>query len=341
MLYPQNKNMFFYLGTRAENKFYHYADGSPKCFTGYTRTTTPLANCVQTCACCDRNITNSRCVYLYPPRSKDNQHDPHLNYGCNTCNGDKEKKLTCGCGCGELPCDTCGWECQTHNCPIIIEPTPTPTPVPTSTPSCENTTPVCTPSCTTCQTCTDCVDCGTSGFTSIENTCEKDPLFDLMSNNIAFKLCGDPKNPSIGVKVLRFTGGCETTGTCTSGQTYLTGYTIDEYCSPPIYPRCQKENPSWLDLEHWFQVDVTWSRYTDFDYCDLKYFGGLSDITTITSLDSLANNTVNLIQPPLTHINEFGETIEIVNLNQKWLEEKKYRLGRLKIYVNGKPIYTL
>jgi hypothetical protein len=88
-------------------------------------------------------------------------------------------------------------------------------------------------------------------------------------------------------------------------------------------------------------VDVTWSRYTDFDYCDLKYFGGLSDITTITSLDSLANNTVNLIQPPLTHINEFGETIEIVNLNQKWLEEKNYRLGRLKIYVNGKPIYTL
>jgi hypothetical protein len=341
MLYPQNKNMFFYLGTRAENKFYHYADGSPKCFTGYTRTTTPLANCVQTCACCDRNITNSRCVYLYPPRSKDNQHDPHLNYGCNTCNGDKEKKLTCGCGCGESPCDTCGWECQTHNCPVIIEPIPTPTPVPTSTPSCENTTPVCTPSCTTCQTCTDCVDCNTNGFTSIEDTCEKDPLFDLMSNNIAFKLCGDPKNPSIGVKVLRFTGGCETTGTCTSGQTYLTGYTIDEYCSPPIYPRCQKENPSWLDLEHWFQVDVTWSRYTDFDYCDLKYFGGLADITEIRPLDSLANNTVNLIQPPLTHINEFGETIEIVNLNQKWLEEKKYRLGRLKIYVNGKPIYTL
>lgn len=339
MLYPQNKNMFFYLGTRAENKFYHYADGSPKCFTGYTRITTPLANCVQTCACCNRNITNSRCVYLYPPRSKNNQHDPHLNYGCNTCNGDNEKKLTCGCG--DSPCDTCGWECQTHNCPVIIEPTPTPTPLPTSTSSCENTTPICTPSCTTCETCTDCADCSTSGFTSIEDTCEKDPLFDLMSNNIAFKLCGDPKNPSIGVKVLRFTGGCETTGTCTSGQTYLTGYTIDEYCSPPIYPRCQKENPSWLDLEHWFQVDVTWSRYTDFDYCDLKYFGGLADITEIKPLDSLANNTVNLIQPPLTHTNEFGETIEIVNLNQKWLEEKKYRLGRLKIYVNGKPIYTL
>jgi len=38
-IYPNNKNTFFYLGTRAENKFYHHADGSPKCFTGYTRIT--------------------------------------------------------------------------------------------------------------------------------------------------------------------------------------------------------------------------------------------------------------------------------------------------------------
>ena len=340
-LYPQNKNTFFYLGTRAENKFYHHADGTPNCFTGYTRVTTPLANCLQTCACCNKNITNSRCIYVYPPRSKDGKHDPHLNYGCDKCGGLSEKKLTCGCGCADLPCETCGWECQSHYCSTIIEPTPTPTPLPSQTPTCQIQPPVCTPSCTTCEECNDCVTCGPSGYTSIEDTCEKDPLWDSISNAISFKLCGDPKNPSIGVKVLRFTGGCETSGTCVTGQTYMTGYTIQEYCSPPIYPRCEKENPSWLNLEHWFQVNVVWTRYTNLDFCDLKYLGGLGDITEIKYLDSLANNTTALITPPLTHQGKDGETIEIVQLNKKWLDENKNRLGRLKIYVNGKPIYTL
>jgi hypothetical protein len=339
-IYPQNKNTFFYLGTRAENKFYHHADGHPNCYTGYTRVTTPLANCLQTCACCDRRITNSRCIYVYPPRSKDGKHDPHVNYGCDKCGGKKELKLTCGCNCNDYACESCGWECFTHNCDTIIEPTPTPTPTPSSTPTCQVVDPICTPTCTPCVTCTDCATCGPTGYTSIEDTCEKDPLWDSLSNAISLKLCGDPKNPSIGVKVLRFTGDCTTTGTCITGQTFVTGYTIQEYCSPPIYPRCEKENPAWLNLEHWFQVDVVWRRYTNYDFCDLKYFGGLADITETKYLESLANNTVALIAPPYTK-GEDGETIEIIQLNDKWLLDKKDRLGRLKIYVNGKPIYTL
>jgi hypothetical protein len=162
-----------------------------------------------------------------------------------------------------------------------------------------------------------------------------------MSNNISFKLCGDPRNPQIGVKVLRFTGGCETTGTCVTGQTYITGYTIDEYCSPPIYPYCEIINPAFLDEEHWFLVNVVWERYSWFDFCDLKFYRGLGDITKFEFLDSLANNSTELIKPPLTHLDKDGEKIELVNLNDIWLNEKKYRLGRLKIYVNGKKIYTI
>ena len=341
LLYPNNKNTFFYLGSRAENKFYHHADGHPNCLTGYTRVTNSLSGCPSTCACCDRTVTDSRCVYVYPPRSYNNQHDPHLNYGCPLCGGDKKISLTCGCGCNESSCETCGWECQIHNCETVILPTPTPSPTPTPTPSCETQTPVCTPTCTKCETCDECTTCGPTGFTSIEYTCETDPLFDVMSNNISFKLCGDVKNPQIGVKVLRFTGGCETTGTCVTGKTYVTGYTIDEYCSPPIYPYCEIVNPDFLNEEHWFLVNVTWERYSWFDFCDLKFYGGLFDITKFEYLESLANNSVELIRPPLTHNGKSGELIELVNLNETWLEEKKYRLGRLKIYVNGKKIYTI
>ena len=275
-IYPNNKNIFFYLGSRAENKFHHHAQGE---LSGYTRVTTPLDKCVQTCGCC--NDTNSRCTYLYPPKT--DKYDQHLNYGCNSCTNTS----TYDCDSGNT--QTCGWECQNHGC-----------------------------------------------TTSIERTCETDPLFDSMSNNLAFKLCGDPKNPSIGVKVLRFTGDCQTTGVCTTEQTQLTGYTIEEYCSQPIYGKCANENPLWLEDEHWFLISAVWLRYTDYDFCDLKNYGGLNDITKVELLESLANNTTSLIGPDGDH-----QTIEIVNLNQKWLDERKDRLGRLKIYVNGKPIYTL
>ena len=340
-IYPQNKNIFFYLGTRAENKFYHHADGYPGCLSGYTRVTTPLANCLETCACCNRTITNSRCIYVYPPRSIDGIHDPHVNYGCDQCKGNYQQKISCGCDCNYPPCENCGWECQTHNCGTIIEPTPTPTPTPSATPSCEQqNTPSCTP-CATCTPCDDCIDCKSTGFTSIEDTCEKDPLYDALSNNIALKLCGDPKNPSIGVKVLRMTGDCTTTGTCVTGQTFVTGWTVQEFCSPPIYPRCEEENPNWLNLEHWFQVDVSWERYTDLDKCDLKWYGGLGDITKTEYLDSLANNTTKLINQGVLRVEGQPETIDIVRLNKEWLLEKKDRLGRLRIYVNGKPIYKI
>ena len=339
-IYPNNKNMFFYIGTRAENKFYHHADGNPNCFTSYTRITSGLTG-LSTCACCDENI-KSRCIFVYPPRSVNGIHDPHLNYGCNKCGGNKETQISCGCGCNDLACQTCGWECQTHTCGTIIPLTPTPTPEPTPTPVCNPFPPqtTCTPTCTNCNDCTSCDNCATSGFTSIEDTCEKNPLLDTMSNALGIKLCGDPKNPGIGIRFLRFTGGCEMTGTCTTGMTYETGYTITEICTPPIYPDCEKINPAWLEEEHWFQVNIVWERYEFFKDCDLSFKGGLGEITERKYLESLANNTTSLIAPPYTR-DKVGLQVDIINLNEIWLQEEKYRKGRLKIYINGKIFYTI
>jgi hypothetical protein len=164
-----------------------------------------------------------------------------------------------------------------------------------------------------------------------------------MSNALSFRLCGDPKNPGIGVRMLKFTGDCVTTGSCeTSGITYTTGHTIVDYCTPPIYPTCLLENPAWLDEEHWFQVDAVWERYTWLDTCDLWYRGGLGDITEKLYLESLANNASSLITVPYTQIDcKPSEQIELVRLNEKWLIDKLYRNGRLKIYVNGKLFHTI
>ena len=159
-IYPNNKDIFFYMGTRSENKFGHHANGVPSSDTGYTRVTEFLVDCLKTCACSDTGVTNSRCIDVYEPTGITVSH----NVGC-------------GCGCN-------------------------------------------------------------SG--TILNIPDKDPIYDAMSNAISFKLCGDSSNPKIGVRVLRFTGDCETTGSCeNSGITYSTGYTIDDYCSPSgIYDYC-------------------------------------------------------------------------------------------------------
>jgi len=67
LIYPENKNTFFYFGTRGENKFYHHASGSPESDSGYTRVTQSLEGILKTCACDNTGVTNSRCVEVYNP----------------------------------------------------------------------------------------------------------------------------------------------------------------------------------------------------------------------------------------------------------------------------------
>lgn len=257
--YPNNKNIFFYLGSRAENKYYHFADGSPTSDSGYTRVTSGLT-CLETCVCSDTGVTNSDCISVYPNSTPTNN-----------------KKY--------YPCDN-------YENPIIGE--------------------------------------------------EDDPAMDVLSNAIAFKLCDDPSNPKIGVRVLRFVGDCEMTGSCeNTGITYVTGYTITDYCSPNgIYDVCQSGN-TFVDEEHWIQIDVVFERYEYFDICHLLYKGGLALITKKEYLESLVGNTVNLISPPITHTNIEPDQIEIVQLNERWLIEKKDRMGVLKIFVNGMKFFEI
>ena len=145
-----------------------------------------------------------------------------------------------------------------------------------------------------------------------------------MSNTFSLRLSGDPKNPKICVKVIKLTGGCVTTGTCpTTGITYTTGYTISEYCSTSqIYTYCQNNNPNYLNKEHWFLVNCVWERNKYFDTCDLYYQGGLGVISKTKYVDSLSNNSRLLIEPPITHTGSTpAEEVEIVNLNEKWIEK--------------------
>jgi hypothetical protein len=268
--YPNNSGIFFYMGTRAENKFYHFASGHPRSDSGYTRVTDTLTLC-ETCLCglltgntvelCNQTITlNDNCVTIYPVQ------------------GITESGLTCS------------------NC------------------CCEH---------------------------DLVPDEDADPKFDSMSNALAVKFKGDPSNPQICVRTLQMTGGCVTTGACeTSGITYVTGYTINEYCSEKgINDSCT--GTTYLDQEHWVQVDVVWKRYAWFDECDLDYLGGLGQITSLSYSNSLEADPRPLIEPPITHDNLSTPTKEIVQLNEDWLLTKKYRRGQLIIFVNGKRFFVV
>jgi hypothetical protein len=252
--YPNNKGTFFYMGSRAENKFYHYADGEPKQDTGYTRVTSGLT-CMHTCGCASSANTSSDCLEVY-----------QISGGTST---------NCNCGC---PC----------SCTVNAE------------------------------------------------YPEKDPLYDGVSNGLSIRLSGDTGNPRVCIKTYRITGGCETSGTCLTGLTYTTGTSVTEWCSTRgIFDECK--NTPYINVEHWVQIDAVFQRNQWLDTCDLYEKGGLGLLVDTIYTATPANNSVSLIEPPLTHELPYDPaTTEIVTFNDNWTEEQKYRLGTLKIFVNGK-----
>ena len=253
--YPNNKGTFFYMGARAENKFYHYPDGSPKQDTGYTRVTSGLI-CMHTCECEQTGKTAEHsCIHVYQQSG-----------GTST---------NCNCGC---PC----------NCTVTVK------------------------------------------------YPETDPLYDGVSNALSLRLSGDTGNPRLCVKTYRITGHCEHSGTCLTGLTYQTGVTISEWCSTRgIFHDCIQT--TYPNVEHWVQIDAVFRRNQWFDTCDLYEKGGLGLIVNTIFTATPANNSVSLIEPPLTHEQPYDPaTTEVVKFNDMWTEEEKYRLGTLKFYVNGR-----
>lgn len=172
-------------------------------------------------------------------------------------------------------------------------------------------------------------------------TGDKDPLYDGVSNALSFRLSGE-SNPRLCVKTYRITGGCETTGSCsTTGITYTTGTSVTEWCSTRgIFDEC-KLTP-YIDGENWVQIDAVFIRDKYLDDCDLEYRGGLKEIVKTEYIDSLNNNSVALVTPPYTHEEVYAPpTIDVVNITENWINQKDYRKGKLKFYVNGKLFFVV
>jgi len=89
-VYTGNSGTFFFMGTRAENKYYHPASGSPESDSGYTRVTKALKDCFKTCACSDTGVTNSECFKVYPQTATTITHNTG---GCGSYTSSGSTKL--------------------------------------------------------------------------------------------------------------------------------------------------------------------------------------------------------------------------------------------------------
>lgn len=340
--YPDNAGIFFYMGTRAENKYWHWANGKNSGDTSYERVTTPLTG-LSSCMCTDLNpgyTTESNSKFdlratgatmmvkkdlLWAPGDDLVAYHQELeyvtgtviNYSAHTGELKFQIKESVGIGTYQV------WRVDKLDYLQYTE---------------SNCVPVYPKS-------------GSSDYHQIVNCAccippppppmpEHDPLFDSMSNALAVRFSGDPRNPKICVRTLTFTGDCVTTGSCqTLGNTTVTGYSVNNYCSTRgIYDDCL--GTEYTDKEHWVLIDVVFERYTWFDFCDLYYRGGLGTISNFVYTATTANRSVSLIEPPLTHDQLRAKKEEFVQLNYQWLIEEFYRVGKLKLYVNGRHFET-
>ncbi len=155
-------------------------------------------------------------------------------------------------------------------------------------------------------------------------------------NNLSFSFTNDGR---IKWEAYRYSGICNTTS----------GYTESYYISSGQTPVLCTNGTS-TD----FNVTITFDRYSHYELCEIENEGGWNDLIrdpfyTIAYSSTTSGQTSTQIATGYTTTNPYEEwltgatetTSYVEMLNKKWADEYTKRLGKLKIYLNGKPIYTL
>ena len=140
------------------------------------------------------------------------------------------------------------------------------------------------------------------------------PVEDYADNNLSFSFTDDGK---ILWRALRYSGVCLDDGTFS--ETYYTSSG-----ETPVLCLSGTSND--------FEITIAFDRYKYYTDCNLENDGGWNDLITGRTLSSTFKEW-------LTGGTETYIDTEV--LNKKWADEKNRRLGTLKIYLNGRPIYKI
>jgi len=153
---------------------------------------------------------------------------------------------------------------------------------------------------------------------------------------------------SIGYRALRWSGYCDCGQSyqnaydyepCGDNCNFKCQYVVEESYSEPICPFITKSG----DCENvWIQVDVVFERNYYLEDCDLLNVGGINDL--IMTDTTYPNNLPYAYSGdgPCDKFNPGPLNYECTGTSaQNWFNEKKYRLGTLKFYVNGRVVHTV
>lgn len=135
---------------------------------------------------------------------------------------------------------------------------------------------------------------------------EYDPM-NYADNNLSFSFTDEGK---IEWKSYRYTGYCDENLEYVEDFFITSGITKNSLCDD--------------GTSNDFNITIVFDRFYEYVDCDIENEGGWNDLVN-TGTTSTTGSTIIV-----------DEQIEV--LNPKWLSERHKRLGRLKIYHNGKPM---
>jgi hypothetical protein len=139
---------------------------------------------------------------------------------------------------------------------------------------------------------------------------------DYADNNLSFGFTSDGR---IKWSAYRYSGAC------VNG-----AYSESYYLSSGQTPTLCTINP----IKD-FNVTITFDRYKHYDNCDIENDGGFNDMIGFKT-SPYQNTVVTAVTSTQLTVWNASES-----LREEWSEERQRRLGTLKIYLNGRPIYKL
>ena len=253
-LYPENKGIFFYLGTRAENKFWNIFEGNN---TGCTSGCTSDTGCTGTVTTFCTSVKETDVYYeddetgfmlplSPPPINITKIENQFLLYG-------RANKRSCS-ACGNVESDGLGTYTVCDDISNVY--------ITGRSQTVINTDNKFLTFCRACNSCSSCGGFGCGGVTG--GTCttvcdytgdtttllELDPNLDVFDNALGFRIKDDG---SIGYKSLVFTGYC-------SGDTYITGVTVQEEYSLS----------GMVQDDEWTKISIRFVLNETYDECELK-----------------------------------------------------------------------
>lgn len=145
---------------------------------------------------------------------------------------------------------------------------------------------------------------------------ENDPN-NYADNNLSFQFTSDRR---IKWVAHHYSGVCGTNG-------YEEGFYVASGQTPQLCVTDETKD---------FNVTIVFDRYKRFTDCDLENSGGWNDLIPKYIISEYDDTEVTAVTSTQLSISNSSEI-----LNKKWSDERQRRLGILKIYLNGRPIYKL